>query len=74
MLMGSLECVGITTALVKNHGFCFFLPVFGAIVQVVCQELIIIKMYELCTICLEFGIWIAANRIKLTRLMKRHNF
>ena len=28
MLMGSLECVGITTALVENHGFCFFFARF----------------------------------------------
>ena len=56
---------------------CFlpkYVPVFEALVEAVCQGLILIKMYLLCTICLEFGFRIVPKPIKLTRLMIRLDF
>ena len=38
------------------------------------QELMLIKIYELYTICLKFDFWIVLKRIKLIRPMKHDNF
>ena len=60
-----------------------YVPVFESIVYRVnsdvrcnslCQELMLIKMYELCTIYLEFDWLIVPKQIKLTRLIIPHNF